>query len=193
MQKALDLHHALPTSRQMTDAEHARCAERNADRESLTSDNWPFKVARFTKLYTPQHIHSQPRLPSGGELDTYIKMDESERVELVDAVGSNNLAEVLDAVLDSIYVKLNFLIKLGYSSQVLTLAMEEIHASNMTKTDEEGNPLINRCKHPSCDITLATGDPYACQEPFHLISHQEPVGKVLKGANYVRADLSHLI
>lgn len=68
-----------------------------------------------------------------------------------------NGKEVADAAADSTYFWIGFLLEQGYD---LRNVMNEVHASNMTKPDEDGNPIYRED------------------------------GKVLKGPNYVEANIA---
>lgn len=65
----------------------------------------------------------------------------------------------------------------------------EVFCSNMTKLDESGKPIVNRCKQAGCE----DGALSECDNPFHLIDSSQPVGKVLKPANYTPANIAGII
>lgn len=67
----------------------------------------------------------------------------------------------------------------------LDAVTREVHLSNMSKLDENGDPIINRCTVCSdwedCDITT------------HLIDPSKPVGKILKGKYFFKPNIATVI
>lgn len=132
----------------------------NRIRISLLDDDWPKKVLAFHRLY---------KMPGGDgpirQLDPYRRVLRrrllAEEVrETNEADERGDLVETIDGLLDTIYVAIGWMLELGMTPRDINMAMEEIHASNMTKVDENGKPVF------------------------------DDGGKVLKGDNYVRANLA---
>lgn len=72
----------------------------------------------------------------------------------------------------------------------LDAVLREVHDSNMSKLDEDGNPLINRCAgKPFHDDPI----PEDCSDVNHLWDPRQPVGKILKGPNFRKPDLAKVI
>lgn len=63
----------------------------------------------------------------------------------------------------------------------------EVFCSNMTKLDESGKPIVNRPDPAKCI------DPDSCVEASHLLDPSQPVGKVLKSAQYTPANIAGVI
>lgn len=63
----------------------------------------------------------------------------------------------------------------------------EVFCSNMSKLDESGKPIVNRPDPAKCT------DPDSCVEASHLIDPTQPIGKVLKPANYTPANIAGVI
>lgn len=62
---------------------------------------------------------------------------------------------------------------------------EEVYESNMSKLDENGRPVVNKCKvDHACEMT-----PEKCE----LIDPTKPVGKILKAAGYKPAMIGPLL
>jgi predicted HAD superfamily Cof-like phosphohydrolase len=59
----------------------------------------------------------------------------------------------------------------------------EVWASNMSKLDENGEPIVNQCQRDCEDW---------CEIPEHLIDPTKPVGKLLKPDSYVPANIAEL-
>lgn len=164
MSKAQDLHPAKSMPKQNAwentqDAIDAFSAL-NRIRSSITDDDWAKKVFAFHRLYG---------VPGGEgpikQLDSYRRilrkrLLEEEVKETIEADEAGDLIEVVDGLLDTIYVAIGWLLELGLTPLEINLAMEEVHASNMTKVDNEGKPIFDEG------------------------------GKVLKGDNYVKADIA---
>lgn len=64
----------------------------------------------------------------------------------------------------------------------------EIWASNMTKLDADGQPIVNRCK--ICAPEPCDGNMHS--EEMNLIDPTQPVGKILKPETYVPANIARL-
>jgi len=83
--------------------------------------------------------------------------------ELQDALKDDDIVEVLDALTDLQYVLNGAYLSFGLHN-VKTAAFDEVHASNMSKLGEDGKPI-----------------------------RRESDGKVLKGPNYWKPDLSKFV
>lgn len=168
MTKARELHDwegELP--RIPSDEEKARYRQHNQIRYSITEDDWGNKIHAF-HLLMRQQIASSPSLLSPEAKTRRIVMLLSELNEFATA---STPIDLLDGVLDICYVALGAAIEAGFSPRQILLGMEEVHASNMTKVQDDGSPLIND----------------------GLINPTEPVGKVLKTHNYIRPDIAAAI
>lgn len=163
LKQALDLHQPvgeLPIGYERGDPDTiAAFRLQNRVRTSLLDDDWPKKVMAFHRLYA---------LPGGDgpirPLDPYRKILRerllSEEVAETNAASeAGDVVETIDGLLDTIYVAIGWMLELGMTPAQINLAMQEVHASNMTKTDLKGKPIFDEG------------------------------GKVLKGDNYVKADL----
>jgi hypothetical protein len=161
---ALDLHAVveLPAGQAWESDEERASALRalNRVRASIHDDDWSKKVFAFHRLY---------RVPVGAkgsihQLDAYRRtlrrrLLEEEFQETLAADASNDIVETIDGLLDTIYVAIGWLIELGMTPEQINVCMEEVHASNLTKVDNNGQPIF------------------------------DDGGKVLKGNNYVKADI----
>lgn len=61
--------------------------------------------------------------------------------ELYNATQANDIIEVADAITDCFYILLGTAIEFGIEDK-LVACFDEVHRSNMSKLDENGNPLI---------------------------------------------------
>jgi predicted HAD superfamily Cof-like phosphohydrolase len=181
--------------------------------ESLRDDAAPqFMVQMFHRLYgMPVKARFEPMPIS--RMDFRLALVFEEMAELIEACGfkmeadeeepglSNgriavehiegvpaNYIEIMDALADIVYVCYGFAAELGLPLQV---ALQEVHASNLTKLGEDGLPIINKCVNTR-DHLDGQPDP-DCHMPHHRINPNLPVGKVLKGRNYVKAQLAAVL
>jgi hypothetical protein len=165
MLKALELH--TPKGELPANAEPEQIAlfrQANQLRASLLDDSWPKKVAAFRRLYLlSEHNNPSPAVLSTSRQMLHRAMLDEERDETFYAAGAGDLSGTVDGLLDLIYVALGWLLELGFTPQQIDLLMEEVHASNMTKTDDHGAPVF------------------------------DTNGKVLKGDNYVRESLLKMV
>jgi predicted HAD superfamily Cof-like phosphohydrolase len=81
--------------------------------------------------------------------------------------------EVADAAVDSAYFWIGFLLEMGYD---MRSAFGEAHGSNLTKPDENGQPILN-------------GITPGYQKGEDGYRPDQGVGKVLKGPNYMEPNL----
>lgn len=174
--RALTLHAAHQPNKpiyQLSADEAATFRQLNLFRKSLTDDNWPEKVAAIRGLFGLPCPNSFGDI-SPTELELQRNLMREELEELEEAISFNDQVLMVDALLDTIYVALGFLFNLGLPPTLINLLMEEVHASNMTKVDSNGNPVINNKDAPKYDPSL-------------------PEGKVLKTDNYTKPDLTSVI
>ena len=160
MNKAHDLHPArMPQKAAHAISDDERDAFRilNRVRASLTDDNWPAKIAAFRMLYNLPVAKQVGQIPAR-DRTLHRRLCQEELRETIEADDAGDLVETVDGLLDLIYVALGWLVQIVPPELVL-LSMEEVHASNMTKVDDCGNPVYDEG------------------------------GKVLKGANYIKADI----
>lgn len=175
--RALELHQ--PNSQRLpqfpTPEEAAAARELNKVRASILDDEWPKKVAAFRSLFSlARHDGAYPHPLLLPRLELHMRLLQEEYLETQDAsralqcatTGAEEaaaFAEWTDGILDLIYVGLGALLEAGFSPQQVNTLMTEVHASNLTKVDDAGAPIYDEG------------------------------GKVLKGSNYVKADIAALI
>jgi predicted HAD superfamily Cof-like phosphohydrolase len=171
MNKALDLYPApeewtpgqgLPT--RLTDDEREDRARAIMLRSSLVSDEWPRMVRAF-RMVMQRELPSKPTPLPPAEKEHHATLLMSEVHEFSAAGDVVNQA---DGLFDVIYVALGALAHLGLTDTQILAGFAEVHASNMTKVQDSGKPLIND----------------------GVIAPDEPIGKVLKTHNYVRPALA---
>lgn len=163
MIKALELHPARTVPHEMRWDNHADRSEAfralNRVRASITEDSWPHKVFAFHRLYgMPGGIGPIKQLDAFRRILRQRLLAEEVK-ETIDADEAGDLVETIDGLLDTIYVAVGWLLELGLTPDEINRGMDEVHASNLTKVDNDGQPVYDEG------------------------------GKVLKGDNYTRVDL----
>tara|TARA_B000000532_G_C18599745_1_gene290773 strand:- start:100 stop:471 length:372 start_codon:yes stop_codon:yes gene_type:complete len=117
------------------------------------------KVKEFMKTFG-QEVLSKPALPDNKIIKLRLDLIKEELNELEDAIKNKNLVEIADALTDILYVTYGAGHAFGIN---LDSCFDEVQNSNMSKLDENGNPIYNEN------------------------------GKVLKGPNYFEPNLKKLI
>ena len=117
------------------------------------------KVGHFMKTFG-QEVKTKPSLSSEKINSLRLSLINEELEELKKAMQENNIVEVADALTDILYVTYGA----GHSFGInLDKCFNEVQESNMSKLDENGEPIYN--KH----------------------------GKVMKGPKYFKPDLTKFL
>ena len=117
------------------------------------------KVGTFMKTFG-QEVKDKPAFSTDKINKLRIDLIKEELEELTEAMKNNDLLEVADALTDILYVTYGA----GHAFGIdLDKCFEEVQNSNMSKLDENGNPIYNES------------------------------GKVMKGPNYFKPDLSKFV
>tara|TARA_B100000989_G_scaffold292193_1_gene267699 strand:- start:4527 stop:4898 length:372 start_codon:yes stop_codon:yes gene_type:complete len=117
------------------------------------------KVGVFMKTFG-QEIKSKSGLSSDKINELRINLIKEELEELKKAINDNDIKEVADALTDILYVTYGAGHAFGIN---LDECFSEVQNSNMSKLDDNGNPIYNES------------------------------GKVMKGPNYFKPDLKKFI
>ena len=117
------------------------------------------KVGIFMKTFG-QEVKDKPSFSTDKINKLRIDLIKEELEELTEAMKNNDLLEVADALTDILYVTYGAGHAFGIN---LDKCFEEVQNSNMSKLDENGEPIYN--EH----------------------------GKVMKGPNYFKPDLSKFV
>jgi NTP pyrophosphatase (non-canonical NTP hydrolase) len=120
----------------------------------------PEQSVREFNLAFHRELPTTPGLPSDERIELGLRLIDEERTELTDAVVAKDIVEVADALGDIVYLCYDFAIACGIP---LDAVFNEIHRSNMTKLDENGQPLFRED------------------------------GKILKGPNYERPNIAAVL
>ena len=117
------------------------------------------KVGTFMKTFG-QEVKTKPSFSTDKINKLRLDLIKEELTELTDAMNNKDLLEVADALTDILYVTYGAGHAFGIN---LDKCFEEVQNSNMSKLDENGEPIYN--EH----------------------------GKVMKGPNYFKPDLSKFL
>ena len=117
------------------------------------------KVGTFMETFG-QEVKTKPSFSTEKINKLRIDLIKEELKELTEAMNNKDLLEVADALTDILYVTYGA----GHAFGIdLDKCFEEVQNSNMSKLDENGNPIYNDS------------------------------GKVMKGPNYFKPDLSKFV
>ena len=117
------------------------------------------KVGTFMKTFG-QEVKMKPSFSTEKINKLRIDLIKEELEELTEAMNNKDLLEVADALTDILYVTYGA----GHAFGIdLDKCFDEVQNSNMSKLDENGNPIYNES------------------------------GKVMKGPNYFKPDLSKFV
>jgi predicted HAD superfamily Cof-like phosphohydrolase len=118
-------------------------------------------VAEFHKAFGQEDGTFPRPLPIEEQVLRYDLMAE-ENDEYLQACQDNSLIEIADALGDQLYILCGTILRHGMQ-HVIEEVFDEIHASNMSKLDKDGEPILRAD------------------------------GKILKGPSYFRPNLSKFI
>lgn len=99
------------------------------------------KVEDFQKAFKST-FNSSPTLITPVDSILRYKLMKEENEEYLEATQNNDLTEVADALGDQLFVLLGTIISHGMQDIIVSI-FHEITASNMSKLDINGNPVIN--------------------------------------------------
>lgn len=145
-------------------------------------------VAAFHDMYDLP-ILVEPVIPDEKRCALRVNLIEEELQELKDAIATNDLVEVADALCDIQYVLSGAILEFGLGDKFKTL-FDEVQRSNMSKT----------CQ--SLAVAEATQDHYKQKDGTDseivkkgevYIVYRKQDGKVLKSVEYSAADIKGLI
>jgi predicted HAD superfamily Cof-like phosphohydrolase len=120
------------------------------------------QVNKFHKAFNIGQAPKAPTLIYENEYKLRHNLASEELNEYLEACKSGDLVEVADALGDQLYILCGTILAHGMQN-VITDVFDEIHNSNMSKLDKDGNPIFRED------------------------------GKVLKGENYFRPELQKFI
>lgn len=101
------------------------------------------QISQVTEFHNKfkQDYNTSPQLLSLSESLLRHKLMKEENTEYLQAVKDKNIIEIADALGDQLYILLGTILIHGMSN-VIEEVFDRIHASNMTKLDENGEPIL---------------------------------------------------
>jgi predicted HAD superfamily Cof-like phosphohydrolase len=120
-----------------------------------------FDKVRIFMEVMGQEVKETPEFPSQEIIDLRLRLIEEEVAELRAGVEAGDLVNVAKELTDILYVVYGMGHSLGIN---LDACFEEVQQSNLSKLDDEGNPIL-----------------------------RESDGKVMKGPNYFEPDIESVI
>lgn len=125
------------------------------------------KLEEFQKVFG-HPFSEQPTVQSQEVANLRFALMKEENEEYLEAVQNNDLVGIADALGDQLYILLGTIVSHGMQD-VIEKVFDEIHESNMSKLDDNGQPIING-QNGVLDTT-------------------RPLGKVLKSKKYKKPNL----
>ena len=112
------------------------------------------KVKDFQQTFD-QVVNRKPTLVDLELANLRFELMKEENEEYMQAVIDKDVVEVADALGDQLYILIETILSHGMQ-EVIVDVFNEIHRSNMSKLDENGNPIING-QNGVLDITRELG------------------------------------
>lgn len=112
------------------------------------------KVKYFQQTFG-QVVNRKPTLVDLELANLRFELMKEENEEYMQAVIDKDVVEVADALGDQLYILIGTILSHGMQ-EVIVDVFNEIHRSNMSKLDENGNPIING-QNGVLDITRELG------------------------------------
>ena len=128
-------------------------------------------LGQFNKAFNIPENDS-PQLIEGSAGLLRFKLMEEENNEYLDAVIKEDLTEIADALTDQLYILCGTIRSHGLQ-HIIEKCFDEVHSSNMSKLDDNGQPIIN-------------GE-------NGVYDTLKPIGKVIKSKNFVEPNLKQFI
>ena len=129
------------------------------------------QVAEFQTAFG-QNVATEPTFIEPSTYDLRYELMKEENEEYLQACQENDLVEVADALGDMLYILCGTILEHGMQYKIEEI-FSEIQRSNMSKLDDDGNPIINGQNG--------------------VFDKTRPLGKVLKSKNYSEPNLNQFL
>jgi predicted HAD superfamily Cof-like phosphohydrolase len=129
------------------------------------------QVAAFQSAFG-QKINNTPTLIGLDTYDLRFELMKEENEEYLEACQNNDLVEVADALGDMLYILCGTILEHGLQYKIEEI-FSEIQRSNMSKLDDDGNPIINGKNG--------------------VLDGSRPLGKILKSSNFSEPNLKQFL
>ena len=145
------------------------------------------QVAEFHRTFK-HPIEAKPIIPAPERCKLRVSLLREELQELEDAIASNDLVEVADALCDIQYVLSGAVLEFGLGNKFRAL-FDEVQRSNMSKTCKSLAEAEATVAHYEAKGT----DCYIKQEGDFWLVYREGDNKTLKSVNYSPADIAGML
>ena len=129
------------------------------------------QLITFQKVFKSNYA-TQPCLLSEEDWKLRLKLSQEELDEYQEACENGDLVEIFDAILDRLFLAFGDAVCHGLQYKLID-GFNEVVASNMSKLDDNGEPLINGV---NC-----------------ILDNSRPFGKVLKSKNFFEPNLKQFL
>ncbi len=129
------------------------------------------QVAAFQSAFG-QKINNEPTLIESKTYKLRFELMKEENEEYLEACQNNDIVEIADALGDQLYILCGTILSHGLQYKIEEI-FAEIQRSNMSKLDDDGNPIING-QNGIFDESIA-------------------MGKILKSSNFSEPNLKQFL
>jgi predicted HAD superfamily Cof-like phosphohydrolase len=129
------------------------------------------QVAEFQTAFG-QNVATKPTLVNETLSSLRYELMKEENEEYLQACQDGDLVEVADALADQLYILCGTILSHGMQD-IIVKCFDEVQRSNMSKLDDEGNPIINGNNG--------------------VFDESRPFGKILKSSNFSEPNLLKII
>lgn len=129
------------------------------------------QIQEFQSAFN-QVINNEPVMVNKELAELRFDLMKEENEEYLEAVLSNDLVEIADALGDQLYILCGTILTHGMQ-HIIENVLTEIHRSNMSKLDSNGKPIINGKNG--------------------ILDGSRPMGKVLKSKGYSEPNIKQFL
>lgn len=145
-------------------------------------------VAKFHETFSLPILET-PIIPDEKRCELRVSLLQEELNELKEAIATNDLVEVADALCDIQYVLSGAILEFGMADQFKTL-FDEVQRSNMSKTCKTMDEAIATQKHYK---DTKDTDSFIEEKEGEFLVYRSTDKKVLKSVKYSPADIKSII
>ncbi len=145
-------------------------------------------VAEFHRTFKHPILDS-PQIPSEDRCKLRVSLIAEELKELEEAIQSNDLVEVADALCDIQYVLSGAILEFGMGDKFKAL-FDEVQRSNMSKTCKTREEAEATQQHY---LNRDGTESYIQESDGHYLVYRKTDNKTLKSINYSPADLKQFL
>ena len=145
------------------------------DRFDLEVDrlDYPDMYQKATKFDLIADFHKKFKVQFENNFHLRFDLLREENEEYLEACKAEDRVEMFDAIIDSLFIVYGTAHYHGFTKEQLEQGFLEVYNSNLSKLDENGEPIING-ENGILDLT-------------------RPLGKILKGSNFKEPNLKQFL